>query len=116
MATSVKLHNRQGEPVDEMSATDAKNAFGQVLDTVERKGVVAITRHNRPRAVVLSMEEYLALTQGVAAALAALEGEFDGMLEAMNAPGQRAAMHAAFESTPVALGKVARKAARRARD
>jgi prevent-host-death family protein len=40
-----------------MSAKDAKNAFGLLLDTA-RAEPVAIEKHGRPVVVVLSVEEY----------------------------------------------------------
>nr|WP_245423546.1 type II toxin-antitoxin system Phd/YefM family antitoxin [Rhizobium subbaraonis] len=40
-----------------MSARDAKNAFGLLLDTA-RAEPVAIEKHGRPVVVVLSVEEY----------------------------------------------------------
>ncbi|KAB2688931.1 type II toxin-antitoxin system Phd/YefM family antitoxin [Brucella tritici] len=40
-----------------MSARDAKNAFGLLLDTA-RAEPVAVEKHGRPVVVVLSVEEY----------------------------------------------------------
>jgi prevent-host-death family protein len=45
-----------------MSAKDAKNAFGFLLDTA-RAEPVAIEKHGRPVVVVLSVEEYERLTK-----------------------------------------------------
>ena len=39
------------------SANQAKQELGRVLDTVQREPVL-INRHNRPAAVVLSVEEF----------------------------------------------------------
>ena len=115
MPAGKELRNHRGEPVEQVSASDAKNAFGRVLDTVARTGMVAITRHDRPRAVVLSIEQYLALTHGAGDVLASLQGDFDAMLERMNAPGQRKAMQQAFDTPPAELGRLAVKGARRKR-
>jgi prevent-host-death family protein len=46
----------------EISATDAKNRFGEVLETV-RKEPVRIQKNGRDVAVVLSAEEYTALIE-----------------------------------------------------
>ncbi|KAA1054433.1 type II toxin-antitoxin system Phd/YefM family antitoxin [Azospirillum argentinense] len=46
-----------------MSAKDAKNAFGLLLDTA-RAEPVTIEKHGRPVVVVLSIEEYERLHQG----------------------------------------------------
>ncbi len=40
-----------------MSAKDAKNRFGELMDTVQRESVT-IEKHGRPVAVVLSEVEY----------------------------------------------------------
>lgn len=41
----------------------AKNEFGRVLDLAEKNGAVVITKHDAPRAVLLSIDEYNALTR-----------------------------------------------------
>ncbi len=59
------IRNRRGETPAKISATQAKNKLGEVLDTVLRSGMVLITKHETPKAVLLSMEEYeLALASG----------------------------------------------------
>jgi prevent-host-death family protein len=45
-----------------MSAKDAKNAFGLLLDTA-RAEPVSIEKHGRPVVVVLSVEEYERLVE-----------------------------------------------------
>jgi len=45
-----------------MSARDAKNAFGLLLDTA-RAEPVSIEKHGRPVVVVLSVEEYERLVE-----------------------------------------------------
>ena len=44
--------------VTSMTATDAKNEFGRVMDVVLQGGAVVITRHETPKAVLISFEEY----------------------------------------------------------
>lgn len=46
-----------------MSARDAKNGFGRLIDTA-RAEPVAIEKHGRPVVVVLSVEEYERLASG----------------------------------------------------
>jgi prevent-host-death family protein len=110
-----KLRNRRGQPVKQFSATEAKNAFGQVLESAERDGIVAISRHDRPRAVVLSMEAYRELAGGADERLGKLEAEFDAMFEGMQAPGWEEAMQRGFDTPSRAVGPIAVKAARRKR-
>ena len=50
----------------EISATDAKNKFGEVLEMV-RKEPVRIQKNGRDVAVMLSVEEYAALKQSAGA-------------------------------------------------
>ena len=97
------------------TASDAKNAFGRLLETAERAGMVTITRHNQPKAVLLSIDEYRALAGAPEDALGALSDEFDAMLDRMQAAGARDAMQAAFDTPPHELGRIAVKGARRKR-
>jgi len=46
-----------------LSAAEAKNAFGHLID-IARHEPVLIEKHNRPVVVVLSIEEYDRLTGG----------------------------------------------------
>jgi prevent-host-death family protein len=49
-----------------MSAREAKNAFGLMIDTA-RAGPVLIEKHGRGVVVVVAVEEYERLTVGLAA-------------------------------------------------
>ena len=113
--SAMVLRNQRGERVVEVSASEAKNAFGRILDSVAQTGMVAITKHAQPRAVLLSLDEYRAITEGAGTVLESLKGEFDAMLDRMNAPGQRDAMQRAFDTPPEELGRIAVKGARRKR-
>lgn len=90
-----------------VTATDAQNNFGEVLTRVARDGRVFITRYRRPEAVVLSMQEYEALTGQEPVDLGALEREFQSMVAHMQSPEQRAATDAVFGMTGPDLGKAA---------
>jgi prevent-host-death family protein len=95
-----------------VTATEAKNSFGSVLDRVMVEGRVAITKHEEVRAVLLSVAEYRSLLKQQYDPLAALGNEFDGLVERMNAPKARAAGRALFEATPARLGRAAKAAAK----
>ena len=90
-----------------VSATDAKNEFGRVLDTAIQSGAVVITRHESPKAVLLSMDEFKELVGEGSRRLDTLSAEFDALLTRMQAPGVRARMKAAFGASPAELGKAA---------
>lgn len=107
--------NRRGEraEIPSVSATEAKNEFGRVLETAIREGAVAITRHQGTRAVLLSIEEFNALAGARKGDLDTLSGEFDDLLAQMQGPRARRGMRAAFDASPAELGGAAVAAARR---
>ena len=105
--------NRLGELIDipSIPSTDVKNAFGTMLDRVAGGGPVAITRHDAPRAVLVSFDEFQALAQSRMHALDVLDGEFDGLLKRMQTRKAKKGLAAAFDATPAVLGRAAVKAA-----
>jgi antitoxin Phd len=109
------FRNRRGEEVEASSvtATDAKKQFGRVLELVLRGGAVVITKHDAPKAVVLSMDEFTALARGAVNPLDTLSADFDAMLSRMQTPRARAGMKAAFGASPRDLGRAAATAARK---
>jgi antitoxin Phd len=110
---ALTFRNSLGELVDVPSipATRIKNEFGNALETAARGGAVAITRHDRPKAVLISFDEFQALVKARAPSLNDLTAEFDGLLERMQAPAARKGAAAAFNASPEKLGRAAVKAA-----
>lgn len=96
-----------------ISATEAKNEFGRLLERVIQGANVVITKHNSPKAVLISMDEFDALSNAHKAELETLSEEFDGLFARMQAPAARAGMNAAFHARPKELGKAAVAAARK---
>jgi len=94
-----------------ITATELKNATADVFEQVATKQAVAITRHEKPRAVLLSVEQYEALTGQRPDWLEQLHEEYRGMLDRMQGPEQRAASERAFNATPQELGEAAVRAA-----
>ena len=91
-----------------ITATELKNATADVFEQVAARRAVAITRHDKPRAVLLSVEQYEALTgQQNPDWLEKLHEEYRGMLDRMQGPEQRAAAERAFNATPEELGEAA---------
>jgi antitoxin Phd len=113
MAT-LTFRNRDGELVDvpTVAATRFKNEFGTIFEQAALGGAVAITKHNTPRAVLLSYAEFEALTRAAVPKLDELTDEFDDLLEQMQTSASKAAMASAFNATPQQLGRAAVKAAR----
>jgi len=96
-----------------VTATEAKNKFGRVLETVARGGIVVVTKHDAPKAVILAIDEFTALSMAGELRLDALSQEFDALLERMQTPEAGAGMQAAFEASPSKLGRAAVTAARK---
>lgn len=111
------FRNRLGELVEipEVAATQAKNAFGELLDRVAASGAVAITRHDMPKAVLVSFEEFESLSRARSETLDALTTRFEDLLERMQSPAARQGMEAAFNAPPSTLGRAAAAAAKRRR-
>jgi len=95
-----------------VTATKAKNEFGRLLDTAMQGTAVVITKHDAPRAVLLSMEAFTALTEAGERRLDRLSEEFDELLANQQAPKAKAGLRAAFAASPGQLGKAALAAAR----
>jgi antitoxin Phd len=106
------IRNRRGEEPIKISATEAKNRFGELLDSVLQGGIVLITKHETPKAILLSMEEYAALSRPTQTSLGTLNDEFDALLARMQTAKARAGTRAAFAASPEQLGKAAVAAAR----
>lgn len=110
--SAVSVRNSHGRMVkiESISATTAKNSFSAILDKAVAGGVVAITKRDKPKAVVLSMEEYQALQSRAANPLQELHGEFEALFDAMQTPRARAAGNKLFAASSEKLGKAARGA------
>jgi antitoxin Phd len=110
-----RFRNRRGNQFEAASytATDAKNEFGRVLEMVIQGGAVVITKHDAPKAILISVDEFNALSQAGEKKLDSLTNEFDALLAQMQTPHARAAMRSAFEASPQQLGEAAVAAARK---
>jgi len=111
MSTSYQNPSNPAPRVAEMpsiTATELKNATADVFEQVASRRAVAITRHDKPRAVLLSVEQYEALTgQQNPDWLEKLHEEYRGMLDRMQGPEQRAGAEKLFRATPEELGQAA---------
>lgn len=97
----------------EVSATRAKNAFGEILESLATVGAITITRHDKPKAVLLAPEEFEALRRASSDTLDELGARFESLLERMQTPAARRGMKKAFGASPARLGQAAAAAARR---
>jgi antitoxin Phd len=95
------------------TATEAKNEFGRVLEQAIQGTPVLITKHDSPRAVLISIDHFQALEEAPQLKLNRLTEQFDTLLERMQTPKARRGMAAAFGANNKQLGKVAVVAARK---
>jgi prevent-host-death family protein len=95
------------------TATQAKNEFARALELALQGGSVVITKHDAPKAILISMDEFNKLTRAAEFKLDTLSAEFDSMLDRMQTPKARSAMQSAFSASPRELGKAAVSAARK---
>ena len=113
--SNVTLHDYGSErqETSSITATDAKNEFGRILEKVIQGGIVVITKHDAPKAVLISVGQFNALSRADRVRLDTLSGEFDALLARMQRPAARAGMKAAFDASSKQLGKAAVAAARK---
>jgi len=115
MPPTLTFRNSQGELIDvpAVAATRLKNEFGSVLEQALRGGAVAITRHDAPKAVLVSYDEFQSLVKARSHDLNDLSAEYDVLLARMQTPKAKKASENAFFATPDALGRAAVRAARK---
>jgi len=61
---TTKIHDRSGQPLRLASMRDMAQHTGDVLRAASRHGTVAITRGGKPVAVMVSVEEFVAICVG----------------------------------------------------
>jgi len=95
------------------TATEAKNEFGRLLEQAIQGTTVVITKHDSPRAVLISIDQFQTLQEAPQAKLNTLTEQFDTLLERMQSPKARRGMAAAFRANNKQLGNAAVAAARK---
>jgi antitoxin Phd len=100
--STLTFRNSLGELVDvpSVAATRIKNEFGAVLEQAVRGGAVAITKHETPKAVLMSYDEFQALVKARSPDLGDLTAEYDTLLAGMQTPAAAKGMEAAFNAPP----------------
>lgn len=97
-----------------VSSAEAKNRFGSLLEAAVAGERVEITRYGEVRAVMVSVEDFEALSRQPARELNRLTAEFDRMLADMQSDATRSALVAAFDASPEDMGRAAVTLASRA--
>ena len=108
------FRNSRGETLEpsSVSASEAKSEFGRVLEMAIQGGAVVITKHDSPKAVLISVENFNALSSAAETKLDTLSREFDALLARMQTSKVRRGMKAAFAASGKRLGKAAVAATR----
>jgi len=108
------FRNTRGETLvpTSVTASEAKSEFGRVLEMAIQDGAVVITKHDAPKAVLISLEDFNALSRAMETRLDTLDREFDALLAKMQTPTARRGMETAFAASGRRLGKAAVAAAR----
>ena len=109
------FRNNRGETLEPSSVTasEAKSEFGRVLEMAVQGGAVVITKHDAPKAVLISVENFNALAGAIETRLDTLNSEFDALLARMQTPSARRGMQTAFAAPEKQLGQAAVAATRR---
>ena len=108
------FRNSRGEALtpSSVSASEAKTEFARVLEMAIQGRAVVITKHDAPKAVLISVENFNALSGAAQTKLDTLSREFDALLARMQTSKARRGMKAAFAASGKRLGQAAVAAAR----
>ncbi len=89
-----------------LPSSAVQNEFGRILDQVRDQDIV-VTRHDVPRAVLVSAERYRELVGREAKVLETLQAQFDALYERMQTPEVQAGTAKGFRATPAEMGRAA---------
>jgi len=98
---------RSAATTQSVPATSAKNEFASVLDAAVQDGAVVITKHDSPKAVLVSIDRMSELLAKHEPNLKALTQEFDEMVARMRTTKARAAARQLFAAPPATFGEAA---------
>ena len=93
-------------------ATDVKARWRTIVEEANAVGQVIVTNHNRPEAVVMSVDEYTELKARAAKhdPMARIQAKLDRELACLNEPGAGARLLEIFHSTPEEIAAAANAA------
>jgi antitoxin Phd len=91
------------------SSTELQNRFGEVLEELRAEGTIVIERHERPAAVLLSVDAYARLQaqQSAPSSLDQLTAEFDALVARLQTSDAAEGLARAFAAPPSALAAAA---------
>jgi prevent-host-death family protein len=114
-ACIASFRNSRGETLEPMSitASEAKSEFGRILELAIHGEAIVITKHDVPKAVLISVDDFNVLASATDTRLETLDREFDALLERMQTSKARRGMQTAFAASGKQVGRAAVAAARR---
>jgi prevent-host-death family protein len=117
MAAILKFRTARGElrSLEPVPASRLKNAPGAIVDQAVAGRPVVITKHDAPKVVILSFDDFEELARAREPGLGALEARFDELLAGMQKPGAKRGVRSALDAAPEELGRAAVAAARKQR-
>lgn len=95
------------------SVKETQAQFGRVLKQVIQGNTVLITEDDTPKAVLMPLDEFTALSRATEFVPGTVNIDSDSFLIQMQTPGMRTAMKAAFDASPEELGESALAAVRK---
>lgn len=95
------------------SAKETQSQFDRVWKQVIQGNTVLITEDDTPKAVLMPLDEFTALSRATEFVPGTVSIDSDSLLAQMQTPRIRAAMKAAFDASPEELGKSALAEARK---
>ena len=98
--TTYRKSNGELVELPTITASEAKNRFGKVFDQVLSEGPIAVSRHEKPSLVILSVNDFERLKAGESPAINKLDSEFDQWFENQQTPEARESMNRAFNTLP----------------
>lgn len=107
-----QLHESVGG-IESFTITEFKERAREVMDLVGKHKAVAILRHKKPDAVLISASDYVEFMKLKRERLNFLTQRYDEMASRMQTPEAAAGVDALFDAAPEELGRAAVAAAKR---
>jgi antitoxin Phd len=101
------------DAVESFTITEFKERAREVIDLLADHKAIAILRHKKPDAVLISASDYVEFMKIRLERLGFLSQRFDEMVARMQTPAATAGVDALFSATPEELGRAAMAAATR---
>jgi prevent-host-death family protein len=101
------------DAVESFTITEFKERAREVIDLVSDHKAIAILRHKKPDAVLISANDYIEFMNLRRERLNFLSERYDQMVARMQTPAAAAGVDALFSASPEELGRAAKALATR---